>query len=131
VGGLGRLFGGGYARHRLERTFAYRHAVTRADLGRHAAFAGQPRLTVAVSGSSGLVGGALGPFLTTGGHRVRRLVRGRPEAGDIAWAPGQGEMDVAALEGPSARSSSAAAGWRARGRCARPWRGWRDRRRCW
>jgi uncharacterized protein (TIGR01777 family) len=56
-------------------------------------------LTVAVSGASGLVGSALVPFLSTGGHRVRRLVRGRPEAGDIAWAPGQGETDVVALEG--------------------------------
>lgn len=102
VGTLGRVVGGGYARHRLERLFAYRHAVTREDLRRHAAFAGQGPLTVAVSGASGLVGGALVPFLSTGGHRVRRLVRGRPEAGDIAWAPGQGEMDVAALEGVDA-----------------------------
>ncbi|MBM7118422.1 TIGR01777 family oxidoreductase [Archangium primigenium] len=99
VGALGQAAGGGYARHRLERMFAYRHTVTREDLRRHQAFASQPRLTVAVSGASGLVGGALVPFLTTGGHRVRRLVRGRPEAGDIAWAPGQGDMDVAALEG--------------------------------
>jgi hypothetical protein len=102
VGALGRMFGGGYARQRLERMFAYRHAVTREDLRRHAAFAGQPPLTVAVSGASGLVGSALVPFLTTGGHRVRRLVRGRPEAGDIAWAPGQGEMDMIALEGVDA-----------------------------
>jgi len=102
VGALGRMLGGGYARQRLERMFAYRHAVTREDLRRHAAFAGQPPLTVAVSGASGLVGSALVPFLTTGGHRVRRLVRGRPEAGDIAWAPGQGEMDMIALEGVDA-----------------------------
>ncbi|WP_257454601.1 TIGR01777 family oxidoreductase [Archangium lipolyticum] len=102
VGALGRVMGGGYARHRLERMFAYRHAVTREDLRRHAAFARLKPLTVAVSGASGLVGSALAPFLTTGGHRVRRLVRGQPEAGDIAWAPGQGEMDVAALEGVDA-----------------------------
>ena len=102
VGALGRTFGGGYARKRLERVFAYRHTVTREDLRRHAAFADQAPLTVAISGSTGLVGSALVPFLTTGGHRVRRLVRGQPEAGDIAWAPGQGTMDVAALEGVDA-----------------------------
>jgi uncharacterized protein (TIGR01777 family) len=102
VGPLGRMFGGGYTRQRLERMFAYRHAVTREDLRRHAAFAGQGPLTVAVSGASGLVGSALVPFLSTGGHRVRRLVRGQPGAGDIAWAPGQGEMDVPALEGMDA-----------------------------
>ncbi|WNG39247.1 TIGR01777 family protein [Archangium violaceum] len=102
VGTLGRVLGGGYARHRLERMFAYRHAVTREDLRRHAAFAGHKPLTVAVSGASGLVGSTLVPFLTTGGHRVRRLVRGQPGAGDIAWAPGQGEMDLIALEGVDA-----------------------------
>jgi uncharacterized protein len=102
VGGLGRVAGGRYARNRLERMFAYRHAVTRADLVRHAAFASEPRLTVAISGASGLLGSALSAFLTTGGHRVRRLVRGRPGAGDIAWAPGRGETDVAALEGVDA-----------------------------
>ena len=102
VGALGRLAGGGYARQRLERMFAYRHALTRNDVSRHAAFAGQKPLTVAISGASGLVGSALVPFLTTGGHRVRRLVRGKPEAGDIAWAPGRGEMDLPALEGVDA-----------------------------
>jgi hypothetical protein len=102
VGPLGRAAGGAYARQRLERTFAYRHAVTREDLRRHAAFAGEEPWTVAVSGASGLVGSALVPFLSTGGHRVRRLVRGRPEAGDIAWSPGQGEMDLMALEGVDA-----------------------------
>lgn len=102
VGGLGRAVGGPYARRRLERMFAYRHAVTRADLVRHAAFAQEPRLTVAISGASGLLGSALSSFLTTGGHRVRRLVRGQPGAGDIAWAPGRGETDIAALEGVDA-----------------------------
>ncbi len=102
MGPLGRLGGSGYMRHRLKRMFAYRHAVTREDLRRHASFAGQKPLTVAVSGASGMVGRALVSFLTTGGHRVRRLVRGQPQAGDIAWAPGQGEMDLPALEGVDA-----------------------------
>jgi uncharacterized protein len=99
---LGRLGGSGYTRHRLERLFAYRHAVTREDLRRHASFAGKEPLTVAVSGASGLVGSALTAFLSAGGHRVRRLVRGKPEAGDIAWAPDRGEIDVSALEGVDA-----------------------------
>jgi uncharacterized protein len=102
VGLLGRAVGGAYARRRLERTFAYRHAVTREDLRRHAAFAGEEPLTVAVSGASGLVGSVLVPFLSTGGHRVQRLVRGQLEAGDIAWSPGQGVMDLVALEGVDA-----------------------------
>lgn len=105
MGPLGRAFGGGMIRERLERMFAYRHAVTREDLRRHAAFAAQGPLTVAVSGASGLVGGELLPFLTTGGHRVRRLVRGTSAhagRGDIAWWPDEGEVDLAALEGVDA-----------------------------
>src|ERR1700712_4614768 len=33
-------------------------------------------MTIAVTGASGLVGSALMSFLTTGGHRVIRLIRG-------------------------------------------------------
>ncbi|ADO70119.1 TIGR01777 family oxidoreductase [Stigmatella aurantiaca] len=104
LGLLGQGVGGGFARRTLERMFSYRHSVLRADLRRHAAFAEQGPLTVAVSGATGLVGRALVPFLTAGGHRVRRLVRGRPEAarGDVAWNPAQGEIDAAALEGVDA-----------------------------
>ena len=52
-GGVGRLLGGGLVRGKLAAMFAYRHAVTASDLRRHAAFAGRPRLTVGVTGSSG------------------------------------------------------------------------------
>lgn len=104
LGALGQGVGGGFARRTLERMFSYRHTLLRADLQRHAAFAGAGPLTVAVSGASGMVGAALVPFLTTGGHRVRRLVRGRAEAarGDVAWNPSRGEIDAAALEGVDA-----------------------------
>lgn len=62
----------------LRSTFAYRHRQLSEDLAAHsdAAAAGARELTVAITGSSGLVGTALGAFLTTGGHRVIRLVRG-------------------------------------------------------
>lgn len=104
MGAVGRGLGGGMARKRLERMFAYRHTVTREDLRRHAAFKERGPLTVAVTGASGLVGQVLLPFLTTGGHRVRRLVRGRADAarGDVAWNPAKGEVDMAALEGVDA-----------------------------
>jgi hypothetical protein len=104
LGAAGRALGGGMIRGRLEPMFAYRHAVTREDLRRHAAFAGQGPLTVAVTGATGLVGSALTPFLSTGGHRVRRLVRGRSDAGrgDVAWNPDRGELDASALEGVDA-----------------------------
>lgn len=74
LGPLGRL-GSGLARQTLEALFAYRHALTAADLGRHAELPGPP-LRVGITGSRGLIGGALTHFLTTGGHTVVRLGRG-------------------------------------------------------
>jgi uncharacterized protein len=60
-------------------------------------------MKVAVTGSSGLVGSALVPFLTTGGHEVVRLVRHAPKAKDEArWEPEAGAIDSAALEGVDA-----------------------------
>jgi uncharacterized protein (TIGR01777 family) len=104
VGALGSAFGNGFALKKLSRMFAYRHRVTRADLQRHAAFASQGPLTVAITGASGLVGSSLTPFLTTGGHRVKRMVRGKADAakGEVAWAPDKGQVDTDALEGTDA-----------------------------
>lgn len=54
----------------------------------------------AVTGSTGLIGSALVPFLTAGGHRVFRLVRGHAAGLDyIRWDPARGVRDVALLEG--------------------------------
>jgi uncharacterized protein (TIGR01777 family) len=98
LGGLGALFGGGFTRSTLERMFRYRHALTKADLERHARFGDRPRLTVAVTGASGLVGSSLIPFLTTGGHVARGV--GRRGA----------ELDASALEGADAVVHLAGAG---------------------
>ncbi|MEO6886014.1 MAG: TIGR01777 family oxidoreductase [Jatrophihabitantaceae bacterium] len=74
----------------LRATFAYRHRQLADDLDTHAAarsWRAAP-LSVAVTGSSGLVGSALCALLTTGGHRVIHLVR-RPVAGpdERTWQP--------------------------------------------
>jgi hypothetical protein len=83
----------------LRRQFAYRHRVTRRDLALHRRYDGRP-LAVAVSGASGLVGSQLVPFLTTGGHTVRRLVRRGPTAEDeIRWDPRRGRVEAEKLEG--------------------------------
>jgi ligand-binding SRPBCC domain-containing protein len=86
----------------LHRLFAYRHAVTAGDLARHATYRGAP-LRVVISGATGLLGSALDAFLTTGGHRVQRLVRAEPDPSradpDIRWDPAKGTIDAAALEG--------------------------------
>lgn len=86
-----------WLRRKLARTFRYRHAVTAGDLALHGRFADRPRLTVAISGASGLIGSALAALLTTGGHRVVRLVRRPARAGEIEWDPAAGRLDPAAL----------------------------------
>jgi uncharacterized protein (TIGR01777 family) len=97
---FGDLVAGWFTRERLERLLHWRHALTRLDLERHAAFADRPRLRVAVTGASGFLGGALCAFLTTGGHSVLRIGRGR--GNDVQWDPARGLLDTAALEGVDA-----------------------------
>ena len=108
-GALSEALGGWAARRELDRLFGYRHRVTGEDLARHAAWTeahGERRLTVAITGASGLLGSALAAFLTTGGHRVVRLVRSRGAAGALSrgpaetavyWNPDKGEIDMGAL----------------------------------
>jgi uncharacterized protein (TIGR01777 family) len=105
LGGLGRLFGGGLVRKRLGRMFAYRHALQQSDFRRHAPYHDRPRLTIAVTGSRGLIGTDLVPFLTTGGHRVVRLVTGTPNPPPfddgttwVGWKP-DARPDPAVLAG--------------------------------
>jgi len=52
-----------------------------------------------VAGASGLIGSALVPYLTTGGHTVVRLGRSGRGADTIMWDPAAGSIDRAALEG--------------------------------
>ena len=74
----------------LRAMFAYRHRQLADDLAAHrrAAAHGLGPVTVAITGSSGLVGSALAAFLSTGGHRVIRLVRHpTTEATERQWDP--------------------------------------------
>jgi uncharacterized protein len=61
------------------------------------------KLKVAITGSSGLVGRVLVPFLATAGYEVVRLVR-RPitTKDEVSWDPEIGTIDTAALEGVDA-----------------------------
>jgi uncharacterized protein (TIGR01777 family) len=74
----------------LRGMFAYRHAQLAGDLASHARARGwhDGPMTVAITGSGGLIGTAVSALLTTGGHRVIRLVR-RPAngPGERHWNP--------------------------------------------
>jgi len=60
-------------------------------------------MKVAITGANGLIGSALGPFLTTDGHALVRLVRRSPRGADEArWDPAAGTVDPAALRGVDA-----------------------------
>lgn len=124
-GRLGAAMLGRTARAQIRRAFDFRHRRTAHDLVRHGECPTAEPLRIAVSGASGLVGRALVPFLTSGGHQVRRLVRGaaevrRDRAGesgggaegraaprdrparsrwDVPWDPARGEIDAMGLEG--------------------------------
>lgn len=95
LGGLGRAVADGQIRQQVEQQFAYRHRITRDDLACYQKYDG-PRLTVAVSGSGGLIGSSLTALLTTQGHTVVRITRSRPEASspDIYWNHRTGEVDA-------------------------------------
>lgn len=61
------------------------------------------RLSVAISGSSGLIGSALVARIERSGGAVRRLVRRGVQApGEISWDPVRGFIDADALDGVDA-----------------------------
>lgn len=102
LGRAGRWLGGPFVARKLQATFRYRHQTLADDLRAHLqarALTGADCMRIVVSGSSGLIGGSLVPFLTTGGHSVTRLVRRDPGKGPtVRWDPVLGTIDQDGLE---------------------------------
>jgi uncharacterized protein (TIGR01777 family) len=104
LGAAGAAFGPAFIRREADRLFRFRLRRLATDLDRHAAWSDRPRLKVAITGASGLIGSNLTHFLTTGGHEVIRLVRDSRTvgAGAAYWNPATGEIDAGALTGVDA-----------------------------
>ena len=107
LGALGWYLGLPFIRRKLHRTFAYRHRTTAADVIADRQAAKAHPMKIIVTGSNGLIGKSLVPFLTTAGHTVTRLVRRvNPNEsgpnGSVHWDPILGTVDQEGLEGHDA-----------------------------
>lgn len=101
----------GVVKTELKRAFRYRHDQLRIDLQRHQLFSTFPKLRIAISGSSGLIGTQLASFLSTGGHEVLHLVRCPAQnSHQISWEPLHGTIETEKLEGIDAVIHLAGAG---------------------
>jgi len=112
-GPLGKVFGEPVIRSMLQRLFTFRHQRLAHDLDLLRRYPlKEGGATVAITGSTGLVGSALGALLSTGGHRVVPVVRGaaQPEGAKvdgavpdrIHWDPARGIIqpeDFAGVDG--------------------------------
>lgn len=67
-------------------------------------------MRVLITGSHGLIGGALAAALRRDGHDVTPVVRGLPKAGEVGWDPKEGAADAAGMEGHDAAVHLAGAG---------------------
>ena len=64
--------------------YQYIKNITENDLYEQSKYKGKP-MDIAVTGGSGLIGSQLIPYLTTAGHKVENIVRGRPRKGELVW----------------------------------------------
>jgi uncharacterized protein len=87
MGILSRFIGHSFIDEKLSRLFTYRHRTLKYDLFLHSKYS-HKKFKILVTGSSGLVGSSLVPFLTSGGHTVIKLVRGSSQLlqpGTAVW----------------------------------------------
>lgn len=95
MGGLGSS----YVLSQLERSFSYRHWVTKRDFELKASLKGFRCMRIAITGGSGFLGTQLAGLLGAQGHQVQIVTRRKRSEGDILWDPSRGEIDLSELEG--------------------------------
>jgi uncharacterized protein len=68
-------------------------------------------MRVLMSGTNGMIGSVVAPYLASQGHEVVRLVRREPGPGEVAWDPDRGMVDAGGIEGFDAVVHTASARW--------------------
>lgn len=105
LGILGKWFGAPIVRRKLDQMFAYRHEITVRDFERMQTLPPAPDRIgpIAITGASGLVGGALVDFLDTQGYEVWSAGRSEissfhknnpGKGGTIQWKPDEGGLPL-------------------------------------
>jgi uncharacterized protein (TIGR01777 family) len=67
-------------------------------------------MKIAVTGSGGLIGSSLVPYLRSRGHQVVPVVRGKAAADEVLWDPRKGTIETDRLQGIDAAVHLAGAG---------------------
>ncbi len=98
-GRLGDFFAGRWVQASLEKSFGYRHEITKSDLELHRRTRARPKLKVLIAGGSGFLGSRLRALMESQGHSVSILTRRVRLKCDIAWNPREGNLDVSAVDG--------------------------------
>ena len=96
LGPVGKFLGGWFFRRKLERSFRYRHDLTKADIERAKQHPPAAPMRILISGATGLIGRTLIPVLEMQGHTVIRLTRSSQRHSDIEWDPDAGRLDLSA-----------------------------------
>lgn len=105
AGPAGEMAAGYAVHHEFQRLFRYRHQIVIDDLHFAHRYKEARPMKIAITGSTGFIGSALVPLLTTQGHSVVRMVRPNshktdPGVGEtVLWNPTEGLLDPTALEG--------------------------------
>ncbi|MBK1879776.1 TIGR01777 family oxidoreductase [Pelagicoccus mobilis] len=97
-GGLGKS----YVLKQLQRSFDYRHWITKRDLELGKLLPESRPMRVAITGGSGFLGTQLRALLGGLGHEVFVVTRRGRDENDIVWNPYRGEIDRGAMEGMDA-----------------------------
>lgn len=91
---ISKFIAGGMIKKKLLKMFRCRSSVSKNDIEIISEYKPEPK-TIVVSGSSGVVGSALIPYLQTQGHKIIRLVRNEKQLciGDVCWNPNAGIVE--------------------------------------